>query len=376
MSELLSIVIPTKNRYQYLKGLISNFKSFDNEYIELVLQDNSDDNTEVLEHLKDYSDLNIKYYYEKGSLSMSENSDLAIRNARGKYICFIGDDDGVSTRIIDIARYMDKEGIESCICENASFLWPDVTYKYHKFAGLRFAGGKGKITEIDIKEELINCLKCGTYSMGNLPKVYHGIVQKEVLDKIYANLGTYFPGPSPDIANAIALCFELKNHIHVDFPYIISGVSKKSSAGMGARHKHKGNIKDISFLGQNTEKEWEKAIPKIWTGETIYAESAIKAIKAYGKTDCLNNFNWNCLYGTFLCFHPDSYGLVKPYINSAPKFVGVVPYFLSAGLLRLKVYISNFLETRFGISKILRYDNVLSITEATQIIDSFIAAQS
>ena len=87
---LLSIVVPTKDRYQYLKVLISLIDSFKSDEIELVIQDNSEDNKDFLLFLSegDYSFIN--YNYTKGQIPMSTNSDKAILNSNGEYICFIG----------------------------------------------------------------------------------------------------------------------------------------------------------------------------------------------------------------------------------------------------------------------------------------------
>ena len=94
MDYLVSVVVPTKNRYKYLKNLIRLIDGFHLDELELVIQDNSDDNTEILEYLKNYSNSNIHYYYSTDKLTMSTNADAGIRNAKGEYVCYIGDDDG------------------------------------------------------------------------------------------------------------------------------------------------------------------------------------------------------------------------------------------------------------------------------------------
>ena len=48
---LLSIIIPTKDRYKYLKILISLIDSYNLSELELIIQDNTSDNTEILKFL-------------------------------------------------------------------------------------------------------------------------------------------------------------------------------------------------------------------------------------------------------------------------------------------------------------------------------------
>lgn len=106
MSYLVSVVVPTKNRYKYLKHLIKLVDSFQLPELEFVIQDNSDDNSEILSFLKSYSNPHIKYFYSTDALTMSQNGELAIRRSTGDYVCYIGDDDGVCRNIVDCARWM------------------------------------------------------------------------------------------------------------------------------------------------------------------------------------------------------------------------------------------------------------------------------
>ena len=106
MNYLLSIVVPTKDRYYYLKYLIELISSFNTSDIELVIQDNTYDNQEILNYLNEYLNPHVKYYHIKEHLSQSENSDKAILNSSGEYVCFIGDDDAVTRHIVDCVKWM------------------------------------------------------------------------------------------------------------------------------------------------------------------------------------------------------------------------------------------------------------------------------
>ena len=83
---LLSFVVPTKNRYLYLYSLINQIASFNDERIELVIQDNSENNQEILEFLNLNKYSFISYYWDNKSLTMTENSDLAVEHAKGEYV--------------------------------------------------------------------------------------------------------------------------------------------------------------------------------------------------------------------------------------------------------------------------------------------------
>ena len=97
---LLSIVIPTYNRYQYLEGCLRATCTIDSNEIEIIVQDNSEDNTRGLEIIQFINDNRIKYFHTKERLTVSENCSNAIEKTIGRFICFIGDDDTVCDNII------------------------------------------------------------------------------------------------------------------------------------------------------------------------------------------------------------------------------------------------------------------------------------
>ena len=69
---LLSVVVPTKNRYIYLKELVKLVNSFNDADLELVIQDNSDCNEEILDFLLTIKNENIRYFYSSEKLRLVE----------------------------------------------------------------------------------------------------------------------------------------------------------------------------------------------------------------------------------------------------------------------------------------------------------------
>lgn len=254
MQMLLSIVVPTKDRYQYLKPLVELFESMSWDNVELVIQDNSVDNQNFDKYIASLKHKNIHYYYANEALSVCANSDLAIQHSCGEYVCFIGDDDGITRDLLPCVEYMHSAEIDSLICNKASYVWPDVHGVIFDFAGkVKLSKYTKKKYLIDLHKELHNVLSKGATTLGYLPCVYHGIIRRKVLDKIYSKTGTYFPGPSPDMANAIALAFISNKHLYYDYPVVIAGKGAKSAGGLGAKHKHCNHIDKLSFCqkGQN-----------------------------------------------------------------------------------------------------------------------------
>lgn len=311
MTPLLSIVVPTKDRYEYLKPLISLIKGFNSDEIELVIQDNTFDNKEIIGYIQKLNYPLLKYFHIRDQISVAKNSDMAILNSTGKYVCFIGDDDGVCAHIVSAVKWMEKKGIDVLKTTLNTYKWPSFNFsKMADFsATLMLSFYDKKCKKINPIEQLKKTLRDGgnsRHGITNLPKVYHGIAKRTTLDKIYAIGGTFFPGPSPDMANSVAMSFVTENFVFLNFPIIIPGNSNRTG---GDSKKYKGQcapISEIPFLSANTEKNWESFIPKVWSSETIMPESACKSLQYMGREEYIKKyFNKEKMLAHFIIGHFD-----------------------------------------------------------------------
>lgn len=303
----LSVVVPTKNRHYYLKYLINYFKLINSDKIELIIYDNSEpvSRNEFISFLNVVNDKRINYYENDNEMSQTENCDMAVSKAKGEYITLLGDDDIFSKHILEYINEWRLDKVDVVLPIKGVYFWPDIKSRLYgdKHSG-RFNVGQftNKTEKIEIKKILNKVLKKGGSEILNLPRLYHGIVSKELLDKIYLDIGTYFPGPSPDIANAIALSKYSKNYIIKDLPLIISGQSKLSAGGKGAAGNHYDEISNVKQLPKNSAKIWSKKIPFYWSGKTIYAESTLKALEKMNMQKGIEHFNYEYLYASCLVF--------------------------------------------------------------------------
>lgn len=301
-NKLLSIVVPTKNRYYYLKHLIQLVENLHSEEVELVIQDNSDDNSEFLNYLKNNEYPFIRYNYVKGQIPVADNSDSAILNSTGEFVCFLGDDDGFTKYLIEGVHWMKSEGIDVVKTAEVTYSWPDAPQG--KSAELSYYPFTGKKEYLSAYNELIKVLDAGIQDRGNMPRVYHGVASRKVLDKIYSIAGTFFPGNSPDISNAVALSLIVEKFVYVDQPWAYSGNSAFKGGGVFARGNSAPEISEIPFFRPNAEKRWSAKVPRIASGSNIWADSAIEALKNMKREDLINEINFNELYANFIFSYP------------------------------------------------------------------------
>jgi glycosyltransferase involved in cell wall biosynthesis len=125
-SPLLSIIIPTRNRQKYAISAIISILSISAPDLELVVHDNSD-SRDLEEYIRNnINDTRLRYHYTSAPQSMVDNWDAAVGLTSGKYLCLIGDDDGVNPEIIEATRWADMNDIDALKpTVSASYLWPE-----------------------------------------------------------------------------------------------------------------------------------------------------------------------------------------------------------------------------------------------------------
>jgi glycosyltransferase involved in cell wall biosynthesis len=304
---LLSVVIPTKNRYETLNILVESLLQWKETRFEVVVQDNSNDNSPFLPILNRYNgDERLKYYHTTTELSAIGNCDLAVSNAKGKYLCFIGDDDGIVEQSIIACEWMQTNNVDVLGCKKAGYTWPDMEHavSINKMLNgtLQCYPFSGTLQTIDPETEYRKVLKSGGQQLYNIPRLYHGFVSRKVLDALYKHTGTYFPGPVPDMSNAVGLVPFVSKQYHTDIPLVISGHSKKSMSGRNSVRQHQGEIKNEKSIPQDAHKVWSKEVPLYWSAPTIWAEAAIKATERVGRKDDLKDFNYRNLFANCFAF--------------------------------------------------------------------------
>lgn len=280
---LLSIIIPTKNRQYYCLNSVKQILSCYGDQVEIIVQDNSDNNT-LEKQIKELQCDNVIYNYKGGILSFVDNFDIAIGLATGKYMMLIGDDDGVTSLALKVTEWANEKDISSIRPSlNFVYFWPDSqVFKEEDNGILNISTYDGKVQEYDAKAGLITLLKnsCQNYLSCDLIKIYHGIVRRELLDMIKEKTGRFVGGLSPDIYLSVALSILSKGKaINLGVPLTISGICTGSGSSQSATGEHTGKLEDAPHFRGHESYEWDSRIPKFYSVETIWGDSALAAVK-------------------------------------------------------------------------------------------------
>lgn len=389
MTPLISILIATKNRQKYCLSAVESILNLTNQNLQVVVQDNSDDKALEAMLLPFMGDTRLVYRYTPPPFSSIDNFNAAIELAAGEYICLIGDDDGINPEIIAAAEWAKKNNIE-CIVGNlkANYRWENTGER--KFLHIKVVSNSliigdfdGTAKKVDPKVSLKKLVQngCTNYMDFDFPKLYHGVVKREIFEQLKFETGAYLKGLSPDIYAAIALSLKINQFIVVDYPLTIPGVCSLSSSIQEGEQKT--NPKDLEsaphLRDRKTPYNWEENVPRIYCVQTIWADSAFAAFKEFKRDDLLQEFDVYKLCVNILEADPSLNPMIYSFLKS--KFPEKSNTYLKKHLKDVKfniLYKKRILALIQRVLKVLglqrhkAYEQVYDMTNATQILLDFL----
>jgi glycosyltransferase involved in cell wall biosynthesis len=223
-----SIVIPTRNKAEYLPFAIKSVLKSTRTDIELIVSDNfSTDNTAKI--LRDFSDPRLRVIQPDVALPMAGHYEFAISKATGEWITILGDDDAVMPYIFEsldkyILKYSDVDIISSA---RAYYFWEGCENIYGDLVVAYSSKFKDKIrsTKNDLYKALL-----GLHNFLDMPQLYTtGIIKKSLYEEIKLKCSGYFYySIIPDIYSAVAICLARNSYLRIEEPLFWTGTSNKS----------------------------------------------------------------------------------------------------------------------------------------------------
>jgi len=305
----LSIIIPTKNRKSQCIDTVKAVLAYADEF-QLIVFDTSDD-TELAPSLDALGDRRLCYVSGPTRLNMTECFERAVALGSGRFVCMIGDDDGIAPSLFRWLERCDRAGFTSVTSRPDSYAlynWPDVTSKYFGSAAsgkvtIRAARGDG-CKDVDLAAELAEFLGGAGQGCGSLPRVYHGLIRRDILDAMRIRFGRCFDGVSPDVSFSYFASKCSTRHAVVNDVLTISGACAASNAGRSAMRRHKGDLWSDPHMVRYTDEPWPREVPEFFSVETVWAQATLKAIDHAAASDrAIYGFAY--LYALCLLRHPD-----------------------------------------------------------------------
>jgi glycosyltransferase involved in cell wall biosynthesis len=378
---LLSLVIPTRNRPNQCLATLQGILVFDEE-IEIVIFDSSDTDS-LRKEVSKLSNSRIHYIYNCNVNNITECFEAAVQEASGQYICMIGDDDGITPYLFAWARHALENGVTSVTTHETNYAfynWPDIRSKYFGSAASgklymhiqHVSEQKPMITKTIIDPFLTNAGQ----GCGGLPRIYHGLIRRDVLANMREQYGQCFAGVSPDVSFSYLAAHCSPKHYLIGDPLTISGASAASNAGRSAMRVHKGDLWSDPHMKNFKNESWPKEVPEFFSIETIWAQAALSAIRLQDNVK-ISKFNFTRLYALLLIRHPDRIKVTLAALKKLNRNARSVGCRVSYGKLIFETIKVTISDTYSILRKIFRKAHpdpkvevhaFLSIIEATRFI--------
>lgn len=312
MSPLLSIVVPTHNRSAYAVACIEAVLAFDSTDLQLVMTDTSTDG-QLESLLKDpgcrfLQDSRFIYRRIRTPSNLTKNHNDAVALAEGEYVCIIGDDDCLTSAAIDVARWASANRVPVVSQTQTSiYAWPDfrsVLARTGHAARLYVPRRAGRAIWRDARSDLSAALGRAFQSTEAMPRCYHGIVRRELLERARDLTGAYFHGSSPDMSGAVSMACLIDRYCEVDLPLSISGISKGSNSGRSAVNEHVGELSDEKQTNDFQDAGWTPGVPRFFAVETVWAHAGLETVRMY-HPEAVSTFNYARLLALCRFRHPE-----------------------------------------------------------------------
>lgn len=329
MSPLLSVVVPTHNRATYAFSCIESVLAHDCADLQLVVTDTSSDGH--LEELLrapgcaflDDSRIVYKRIHTPSNLTVNHNDAMAL--ARGEYVCLIGDDDCITSGAIAAARWASTNQVALVShTQKAVYAWPDFRSKFSRaghasrlYVPRRAGSARWRNSNQDLNIALARALQ-GTEAM---PRCYHGIVRRELLEQIKTRTGAYFHGSSPDMSAAVAMACLVDTYCEVDTPLTIPGISSGSNSGRSAMNTHKGELAEERQTSGFEDRGWTLGVPRFFAVETVWAHAGLETLSKLNPA-AVATFNYARLIALCNLSHPDFAGKSDQALQEIKALIG------------------------------------------------------
>ena len=230
-----SIVVPTRQRHETLRACLQTIVDQPHDDYEIVVADNAS-SEETRAVCESFRSPKLRHVRCDEPLSMSDNWERALAAARGEWVTFLGDDDGLLPYALPefdvLTRLADVRAIR---WQYAIYTWPCMTVAAE---ANRLQLARSLSTRfVDWRDALSLMLRAGC---SPAPMIYYGLIHRSLITEA-RRTGRVFDGLSPDYHSGVLFANLAGRFLSTDVPLSLAGLSGRSN---GVAHMRAEKMKD------------------------------------------------------------------------------------------------------------------------------------
>lgn len=254
---LFSVIIPQKNRAEYLIHTLKTCMIQDYPNFEIIVSDDcSEDNSvEIVRNLMS-KDSRIKLFVHENHLGMRDNFEFALKQVRPGYVMALGGDDGLTPgciwRMYEIFSTTKKElltwtpaAFTYSNCEGGKNIF---YIKRKKDTGVKFIKSQTFLNKIS---------QTFLYQTDDCPMFYvKGVASTTLVDRVKSRTpdNSFYYCPTPDGFSGVVLAGEVEDYAFTYEPLSIAGSTIKSQGKNYQRTDQKSKAEAQQFFNDNLRK--------------------------------------------------------------------------------------------------------------------------
>lgn len=251
---LFSIIIPQKNRAEYLYHTVRTCMMQDYPNLEILISDDcSDDNSvEVVRGLMAI-DSRIRLFAHEKHLGMRDNFEYVLSQVRPGYVMALGGDDGLTPGAIwRMYSILKSTNTKLLTWTPHLFYYPEEKNGRSILCVKRYKKYEVKI--LKAKDYLNKIASTFNYATYDCPMFYiKGVASTELVDRVKSRTPdhSFYTCPTPDGFSGVVLAGEAHEYAFTNEPLSITGSSPKSQGKNYHRTDEQSRKESVEFFKDN-----------------------------------------------------------------------------------------------------------------------------
>jgi len=259
---LFTVIIPTKDRAEYLRHTLRTCALQDYEPLEVIVSDDgSTDNTRQVVEEAARLDPRIRYLSTGAPLGMRDNFEWALGHVKPGFVIALGGDDGLMPGGIS--------GMHETIRGTGANLltWPAPLYSYPNVNGANgqlIVSRRTGLRLVDSRQFLRRQAETLHYlSDVECPMFYvKGVVATSLIDRVRQRSpeGRFYSSPTPDGYSGIVLAGEVASYAFSGRPFSIYGASRGSQGLAYLSNDDKAKVVSQQFMRAASSRQMHREL--------------------------------------------------------------------------------------------------------------------